>query len=236
MGYLTPETIPADTICRVLFIPNDRQFLANVLGAVQMLTFPESFVQFGLLTPEETAEAYKPMFDALCFNEGTCRVIGEIITYAGVTSPDPKWLVCDGALLDVADYPDLYTVIGHIYGAADSDHFYLPDFRGRSASGSGTGTGLSPVVIGDEYGEESHTLTTAETPSHTHTDSGHTHVEGIATPTLIAIGAGVPAASAIPAVGVTGSGSANLDSSGGGGGHNTIGPRLAINYLIVALS
>jgi len=236
MPYLTPDTLPADTICRVLFIPNNLEFLANVTGALQLLTFPESFVLQGALTPEETADAYLPMFDQFCFNEGTCRVIGELITYAGITSPDPKWLLCDGSLLEVVDYPDLYNVIGHIYGAADSDHFYLPDLRGRAAAGSGSGSGLTPVVIGDMYGEETHTLTTSEAPPHTHTDSGHTHAEGTASPTLVTVGTGVPTPSAVPSVGITASGSANLDSVGGGDGHNTIGPRLGVTYLIVALS
>lgn len=236
MAYLTPDTLPADTICRVLFIPNNREFIANVTGALQLLTFADSFVPQGALTPEETAEAYKPMFDAFCFNEGTCRVIGEIITYAGVTSPDPKWLVCDGDLVEVADYPDLYNVIGHIYGIADADHFYLPDLRGRAAAGAGSGPGLTPVVVGDVYGEEDHTLIIAEMPAHSHTDTGHAHSEIPALPTAITIGVGAPAPSALPGIGFTGSASANLTDTGGDGGHNNIGPRLGITYLIVALS
>lgn len=236
MGYLTPDTLPADTVCRVLFIPNNAEFIANVIGALQVLTFASSFEPYGSLTEQETADAYATMFDAFCFNQGVCRVIGEVIAFAGDTSPDTRWLLCDGASVLRADYPDLFTVIGTTYGAVDSAHFSLPDLRGRAISGVGSGSGLSPVALGDSYGEESHTLITSEVPSHTHTDAGHTHVEGNAAPTLIAIGAGVPAASAIPSAGVTGAGSANLSSVGGDGGHNTVGPRLGINYLIVALS
>lgn len=236
MGYLTPDAIPADTICRVLFIPNNSEFLANVTGALQLLTFAESFVKFGALTPQETANAYVQMFDMFCFNQGVCRVIGEVIAYAGSTSPDERWLICDGTSVLRSDYPDLFAVIGTTYGASDASHFSLPDLRGRAISGAGSGAGLSPVALGDSYGEESHSLITSEIPSHSHTDMGHTHVEGNASPTLIAIGAGAPAASAIPGVGVTASGSANLSATGGDGGHNTIGPRLALNYLIVALS
>jgi len=235
MPYLTANSVPGDTICRVLFIPNDREFIGNVTGALQLLTFPNSFVSEGGISPDDMAEAYKPMFDAFCFNEGVCRVIGEVIAFAGTTSPDARWLLCDGASLLRTDYPDLFTVIGTTYGAADGTHFNVPDLRGRSISGVGTGTGLSPVSAGDVYGEQDHTLIVAEIPSHTHTDTGHIHGESAAAPTAITIGAGVPAPSAVPAASVTGSASASLTNTGGDGAHNNVGPRLGINYLIVAL-
>ncbi len=236
MGYLTPETIPADTICRVLFIPNDEQLLANVLGAVRELTFPSNWQPFGAVTPENAAAAMFDMFDLLASNIGACRMIGEIIAYAGTTSPDTdKWLPCDGSSLLRADYPDLFTVIGTTYGSVDGTHFNIPDLQGRSASGAGTGAGLSAVSVGDSYGEENHVLVTAELASHSHTDTGHTHAEGNAAPALGAAIVGVPVPSAIPAVGVTGIGNASITSTGADTGHNTIGPRLGILYLIVAL-
>ena len=39
----------------------------------------------------------------------------------------PGWLICDGAYLDSAKYPELFSVLGHAYG-----EFTLPDFRGRA--------------------------------------------------------------------------------------------------------
>lgn len=236
MPYLTPSTLPADTICRVLFIPNDVDWLAQVTGALQELTFDYNWEAFGTVTVAQAVAQMQQMFDAFCFNEGACRVIGEIIPFAGSTSPDARWLFCDGASLLRSDYPDLFAVIGTIYGAADGTHFTLPDMRSRSPIGAGTGSGLSTYSLGAIGGEETHTLTTAETPTHTHSDSGHTHVEGNAAPTAITIGAGLPAPSALPAVGVTGAGSANLSSVGSGNSHNNIQPYLALNYLIVALS
>lgn len=221
MAYLTPNTLPADTICRVLFIPNNEEFIANVTGALQLLTFDYSFVQQGALTPQQTAEAYVPMFDAFCFNEGTCRVIGEIVTYAGSTSPDPKWLECDGASLLRADYPDLFNVIGVLYGSADSTHFNLPDLRGRTAIAAGSGPGLTPRSIGDVLGEETHVLTIGELASHVH-GTGNSAILGTsAPPPLDALGPN-------PFPAVTG-------STGNDDPHNNMQPSLAINYLIVAL-
>jgi len=222
MAYLTPDTIPADTICRVLFIPNSQEFLANVTGALQLLTFPDSFVQFGALTPDDTAAAYVPMFDAFCFNEGACRVIGEIIAYAGPTSPDSRWLPCDGSSLLRVDYPDLFNVIGTIYGSADSTHFNVPDFRGRVAVGLGTGPGLTPRSIGADFGEETHTLTIGELAAHVHT-TGNSAVLGTSVP---------PPFDALGPNPIT----AFTGSTGNDDPHNNMQPSLAINYLIVALT
>lgn len=103
------------------------EFLAIVRGAIAELTEAHNWVKHGTLTPEQAAAAYFDMFDRFLSNEGMCRVIGEVILYAGTTNPYPdKWVVCDGTEQLVADYPDLYAVIGHLYGDHDSTHFWLP--------------------------------------------------------------------------------------------------------------
>ena len=50
----------------------------------------------------------------------------------------------------------------------DDEHFNLPDMRGRVALGYGSGIGLTVRNMGDDGGEETHTLTTAEMPTHNH--------------------------------------------------------------------
>jgi microcystin-dependent protein len=219
-----------------LLIPNNEGFIAVVTGALNSLVLPENWYPDGTLTPEQSAAALVDMFDGFCFAQGVCRVIGEIIQWAGTASPDPKWLVCDGGSLLRADYPDLFAVIGVTYGSADGTHFNIPDLRGRTALGVGSGTGLSTYNAGDAGGEENHTLTTPETPSHSHADAGHTHTEGIAVPAIGAALVGVPIPSAVPGIGVTGLGSANIGNAGGGGSHNNLQPYLATNFLIVALT
>jgi len=222
MAYLTADEVPTETVCRALFIPNNREFLANVRGALQELTFPYNFVSEGGIAPEDMAAAYEPMFNAFCFNEGVCRVIGEIICYAGTTSPDPNWLPCDGSSLLRVDYPDLFDVIGTVYGAADGTHFSVPDLRGRVSVGSGTGPGLSARAVGDNFGEEEHILTVGELAAHVH-DTGNSAILGTsAPPPFDALGPN-------PFPAVTG-------STGSDDPHNNMQPSLVINYLIVALS
>lgn len=236
MAYLTAQTIPSGITCRSLFIPDDEQFIANVRGLLETFTFPETFVEFGALTPEEMAAAYVDMFDDFCFGRGPCKVIGEIVLWSGPTSPrSGLWLPCDGASLLRADYPDLFTVIGTTYGSADGTHFNLPDLRSRVPLAVGSGPGLSVYSLGDTGGEETHTLTTSEQASHTHVDAGHSHSEIVAAPNITTIGVGAPEPTAIPGVGATGLGYASLNDSGGNGAHNNLQPYIALTYLIVAL-
>jgi len=225
MGYLTPDTTPDKATCRALFIPDSEQYLAIVRGALQELTFPYNWDKFGALTPEQAAENFVDMFDRFCFNIGVCRVVGEIIAFAGSTTPDDRWLVCDGSEYDADEYSDLFAVIGTIYGSTGSGLFKVPDLRGRALSGVGTGSGLTEVVIGQEYGEESHILTVGELAVHSHAYApviiGDLDVESVGLPQP-------NAAQIVPVV------TENTYDTGNNDPHNTIGPRLGITYLIVA--
>jgi len=63
--------------------------------------------------------------------------IGTIIPYAGITTTtmtSQGWLLCDGAAVSKAIYPDLWTAIGEIWGygndGENGNSFSLPDLRG----------------------------------------------------------------------------------------------------------
>jgi len=233
-GWLTPDSAPGNVTSRCIFIPDDPQWVAIVAGALIALTFPHNFEQYGTATPDETASVFVDMFDNFSYNIGVCRVIGEIIVTAGTANPNPSnWLACDGSSLLRSDYPGLFAALGTTYGAVDGTHFNIPDLQGRTVIG--VGAGASTYTLGDQGGEETHTLVAGEVPAHTHTDAGHTHTEGNASPAVGAAIVGVPIPSAVPSVGVTGVGNASLDTVGGGGSHNNLQPYTALNYFIVAL-
>src|SRR5437868_1003035 len=223
--WLTPDLPLTPLRCRRLLFPDGIDWLAIMSSALLPLTKSYNFEDFGTATAQQSADAFAATFEDFTFQEdGGCRVIGEIILFAGATSPNSDWLACDGASLLRSSFPDLFAIIGVVYGSADALHFNLPDLRGRVPMDIGAGPGLTARSLGDALGEETHTLTVAESASHSHADSGHTHVEGNAAPTAIAIGPGVPAPSAIPTIGVTGTGFATLSSSGLDGAHNNIQP------------
>lgn len=228
-GYLTPDTLPADTTCRVLFIPNNEEFIANVTGALQLLTFPENWTQYGTLTPEESADALVDMFDKFCFNVRGCKMIGEIILWSGSSPPDDdNLLLCDGSHISNVDYPALWSIIGTTYGGSGATDFALPDLQGKVAIGASVDHGLASTG-----GSDTVTLTTAEMPAHTHTTQPHSHSEGIAAPSLAEIPV-IPVPSSTPAVGITGASGVTVDSTGGGGAHENMQPFLALNYYIQA--
>lgn len=94
-------------------------------------------------------------------------MIGEIKLWAGKTIPK-GWHICDGASLSTTTYKALYDVIGTSFGGYGS-YFSLPNFKGRVPVGIGYATSSTYTYsMGSKGGEEKHTLTISEMPSHSH--------------------------------------------------------------------
>lgn len=108
--------------------------------------------------------------------------VGSILDYAGTAAPT-GWLLCYGQALDATadpEYQALYDVIGNTFGGTNNTNFVVPDLRGRVVAGQddmgGSSanrlTGASGGVNGDTFGAaggaETHTLTEAQMPAHTH--------------------------------------------------------------------
>jgi microcystin-dependent protein len=76
----------------------------------------------------------------------------------------PKgWAMCNGQLLPINQNQALFSLLGTQFGGDGRVNFALPNLQGRTAMGP-SGTHL----IGQLAGEETHTLTAAEMPGHTH--------------------------------------------------------------------
>lgn len=60
---------------------------------------------------------------------------GMIITTVENVVPE-GFLLCDGSELNVADYQDLFDVIGTMFGSSDSTKFCLPDLRNKTLWGA----------------------------------------------------------------------------------------------------
>jgi microcystin-dependent protein len=95
--------------------------------------------------------------------------VGCMIMYGALTPP-AGWLVCDGTYVSKTTYSALYSVIGDSFGLFQATLFNLPNLRQRFPVGTINGTSNGNVYnLGSIGGEEVHTLTVAEMPSHTHT-------------------------------------------------------------------
>ena len=81
----------------------------------------------------------------------------------------PKgWATCDGQLLPINQNQALFSLLGTTYGGDGRVSFALPDLRGRVPNH----TGGQGHFLGERGGEQSHTLTVAELPNHTHFAQG----------------------------------------------------------------
>ena len=58
MAFLTPDTAPSSTLGVVVFIPDDPNCMATLLGLLDMLAHAKNWEQFGLATPEEISYAW----------------------------------------------------------------------------------------------------------------------------------------------------------------------------------
>jgi microcystin-dependent protein len=179
---------------------------------------------------------------------GGTVVPGTITIDAGTSAPD-GWLFCYGQAVSRTTYSAIFSRLSTTYGVGDgSTTFNIPDLRGRVVAGQddmgGTSAnrltnqsgGLNGDTLGDAGGSETHTLTEAQMPDHTHTVSA----TGSSTTETFTAGGGtekiVKQASDNGAASGSGSGTATVSgttsTTGSGDPHNNVQPTIILNYII----
>lgn len=171
---------------------------------------------------------------------------GTSLSFRGSSVPT-GYLAEDGSVISRVTYARLFAAIGTTYGAGDgSTTFKLPDSRGRVDVASGSGSGLTARTLAATGGEESHQLTTAEMPSHTHTQDAHNHSQNAHSHTVPgrnAAGAGTsitngqttPPDTNTSTTSVTATNNATTatnQNTGGDGFHNNMQPFLVVTKII----
>lgn len=78
---------------------------------------------------------------------------GDIKTVAHNNTPSPGWLKCNGAAVEKASYPRLFSAIGTTWntGGETPSQFRLPDFRGEFLRGFNDGRGTDPNRVFGSY-------------------------------------------------------------------------------------
>ncbi len=142
----------------------------------------------------------------------------------------PKgWALCNGQLLPINQNQALFSLLGTTFGGDGRVNFALPDNRGRAPIHVGSGH-----TLGERGGEQAHTLSIAELPTHTHGLSGTsggvttniadgTSQWGDTTPNQAYNGSGQNLAAMNPGI---------LSSVGGSQAHLNMQPFLVLNFCI----
>lgn len=146
-----------------------------------------------------------------------------------------SWAQCNGQLLPIAQSQALFSLLGTTYGGNGQTTFGLPNLQGRAPMHYGTGAGLTMRSLGEVSGEENHTLTVTEIPTHNHGGVAGPMTASPAAGNLNAPGTQVPAVTTRPLYTDTGNGSLGapvVSNAGNSQAHSNMQPYLCINFCI----
>jgi microcystin-dependent protein len=138
----------------------------------------------------------------------------------------PKgWALCNGQLLPINQNQALFSLLGTTFGGDGRVNFALPDLRGRTPIHVGSGH-----TLGERGGEQSHTLSIAELPTHAHALNAGGAGTGIIGSGALLGNAGSQvygAAQALVALGPT-----SVTNVGGSQAHLNMQPLLTLSFCI----
>jgi microcystin-dependent protein len=176
--------------------------------------------------------------------------VGVVNPFAGATAPS-GWLLCFGQAVSRTQYPVLFTTISTTYGSGDgSTTFNVPDMRGRAVAGKDDmgGTAASRLTstvltasntLGATGGAQTHTLTEAQMPVHTHIQNSHFHEIHRSNSAATSVGTDTSAVyRTLVNTGAvytnTQGQTATNQNAGSGTAHPIVQPTMVLNYIIKA--
>jgi microcystin-dependent protein len=138
----------------------------------------------------------------------------------------PKgWALCNGQLLPINQNQALFSLLGTTYGGDGRVNFGLPNLQGRVPIHMGSGH-----TLGEQGGEQAHTVSIAELPTHTHVFNGTTDNADAPAPTGNLFG--TVSNVYTPAANLTSLNPASVANIGGSQAHLNMQPFLVLTFCI----
>jgi microcystin-dependent protein len=140
------------------------------------------------------------------------------------------WATCNGQLLPINQNQALFSLLGTTFGGDGRVNFALPDLRARTPIHFGNN-----YTLGQRGGEQAHTLTISELPTHKHTLINTNQAVDTNIPSNGASVLGNTAPNQVynsSGQNLTGMNPASVSNIGGSQAHLNMQPFLALNFCI----
>ncbi len=142
--------------------------------------------------------------------------------------PPRGWALCNGQLLPINQNQGLFSLLGTTFGGDGRVNFALPDLRGRTPIHVG-----GSHTLGERGGEQAHTLSIAEIPTHTHVANATSAAATTNTPTASLLLAQSTASQLYTApAALTAMSPGEITNVGGSQAHLNMQPFLTLSFCI----
>ena len=150
--------------------------------------------------------------------------MSEIRIFSFVYAPR-TWALCNGQLLPINQNQALFSLLGTTFGGDGRVNFALPDLRGRTPIHVGSGH-----TLGENGGQQAHTLTIGELPTHTHVVNANTGTGQNQPPNTLLCKAATNMYG--PPTQLAGMGVEAVSPNGGSQPHQNMQPCLTLSFCI----
>lgn len=204
-----------------VIVPTKTSDLTNDSGFIKEIPIASTSVLGGIKVGANLNIAADGTLSAITGGGGGGTVsdtlpIGAVVEWYSTVIPD-NWLICNGQAISRTDYPDLFAVLGTIYGEGDgSTTFNIPNMSSRFPVGYNKDDS-DFNSLGKIGGEKTHALTLSEIP-----------INNIPTTT-----SGSSADGYLMRGGYTADGR-EYNIGGGSQSHNNLPPYFTLYYIIKA--
>lgn len=140
----------------------------------------------------------------------------------------PKgWALCNGQLLPINQNQALFSLLGTTYGGDGRVNFALPNLQGNVPIHTGSG-----FTLGEKGGEQAHTLSIAEIPTHTHVANASNNPGNTTDPTNNLLGNSAPNNLFGPVQNLAAMRAGTVGNVGGNQAHLNMQPFLVLTFCI----